>query len=890
MSGLKLGVIYHFRVVASNEAGTTDQPDQTFTTIPPASIDSESVAEASATGATLQTQINPLGHDTTYYFEYGTESCAADPTVCTKNPTPPGTDIGAEEAAKPGSIRIQELRPDTTYHYRVIASNALGTAQGTEHTFMTQPAEQPFAPPDSRAWEMVSPADKQGAPVEALTREGGLILASEDGSALSYVVDGAIGEEVGGNRSPEWQQVLAKRTPEGWSSQDIATPSTSAKGVTAGQTPEYQFFTPDLATALVEPAEVGVDAEPPLVPGVAQSTIYLRDNATGAYLALVSEANVAPGTIFGRQVQFVSATADLSHVVIASNVALLGPSSAPGLYEWSGGALQLVSVLPGGAPASGLVELGYSHLQAGSVSSDGSRVIWTNAEAEAKLGHLYMRDSASRETVQLDAAQGVAEPTGVGTARFQSASGDGSRVFFSDRQRLTPDSTAEPVANKPDLYECEMIVKNEKLACKLTDLTVDLKAGEHANVQGLVLGTSEDGTTAYLVAQGVLATNENGNGETALAGKDDLYELHYDGTQWTSRFITVLSNEDNPEWEGNRIANAAFLTARVSPDGRYLAFMSAASPTGYDNTDQNSGRPDEEVYVYDSAAASLRCVSCNPTGARPSGVLDTEGVGEGLGLVVDRRKVWFGHWLAGNIPGWTAENLTSALIQSRYLSDNGRLFFNSPDGLVPQATNRKENVYEYEPSGLGSCQSPSGGCVSLISSGDSGKESAFLEATPDGSNVFFITAAQLLPQDTDTAFDIYDAHECSQASPCLGAPLPAPAGCNTADACRAAAPPQQPPLGASGSAVVSGTGNIISSSATTQENKGVKTASMPPTRAQKLAAALKTCRRQRAKKKRTACEKHAHRLYGARVATKTKGRPPDAKRSSSKPSNARRGR
>ena len=50
-----------------------------------------------------------------------------------------------------------------------------------------------------------------------------------------------------------------------------------------------------------------------------------------------------------------------------------------------------------------------------------------------------------------------------------------------------------------------------------------------------------------------------------------------------------LSREDKPEWEGEIIADTAYLTARVSPNGRYLAFMSDASPTGYDNVDQNSG-------------------------------------------------------------------------------------------------------------------------------------------------------------------------------------------------------------------------------------------------------------------------------------------------------------
>jgi hypothetical protein len=251
-------------------------------------------------------------------------------------------------------------------------------------------------------------------------------------------------------------------------------------------------------------------------------------------------------------------------------------------------------------------------------------------------------------------------------------------------------------------------------------------------------------------------------------------------------------------------------------------------------------------------------------------VLDTEEAGEGLGLLVDRREVWLGHRLAGNIPGWTAQSLSSALYQSRYLSDNGRLFFNSPDDLVPQATNGKENVYEYEPTGVGSCESSSGGCVALISSGSSGKESAFLEATPTGNDVFFLTAAQLLPQDTDTAFDIYDARVCTQQSPCLTPPPPTPPGCSTADACRPASESQQAPSGSSGTAMVSGSGNMLQRAPAKQEVKGVKTSSKPLTLTQKLASALKACKQRyrHSRKKRDACEVHARKLYGSRTKVK----------------------
>ncbi len=276
-----------------------------------------------------------------------------------------------------------------------------------------------------------------------MTREGGLILASEDGNSLTYMVNGALGEEVQGNRSPEWQQVIATRTPTEWQSRDVENPSGKAKGVSPGQAPEYQYFTSDLSTALVEPP-LGTStlAEPPLAAGVVQATMYLRDNGTGTYLPLVTETNTAPGTQFGGKINFVGAAADLSRVVIASGVALSGPSSAPGLYEWTGGTLQLVSVLPGGAPASGIVEIGDTNTPANAVSADGSRIVWTTVESE-RTGHLYLRDTDTGETVKLDAAQGVTEPTGTGSARFQTASSDGSRVFFTDRQKLTPDSTAE---------------------------------------------------------------------------------------------------------------------------------------------------------------------------------------------------------------------------------------------------------------------------------------------------------------------------------------------------------------------------------------------------------------------------------------------------------------
>jgi hypothetical protein len=872
LTGLNVGTTYHYRVIAENGHGTTTSTDEEATTVPSAPVDAMWASDISSSEAVVHTMINPLGNDTHYYFQYGPQPCQPDPEACANVPLAPGNDLGESEQDTPGEEQLTGLEPDTTYHYRVLANNNLGTTEGPERTFTTQAKPSPIALPDNRAWEMVTPPSKGSAPVEALTREGGVILASENGNTFTYVVNGALGEEVEGNRSPEKQQVLATRTSNGWESHDIATPSDKAQGIGPGNPPEYQFFSPDLTLSLVQP--VGARAEPPLAEGVTQNTMYLRDNATRTYLPVVSEANTAPGTHFGGAIHFFSATPDLSHVLFSSELPLTGPGTSNGLYEWSGGKLQFVSKLPGEKRARA-PELGfYNAVLTHAVTTDGSRVFWTNKEdLNTRGGHLYLRDTVRGETIRLDAAQGMREPE-QGSAEFQGASSDGSRVFFIDRQRLTADSTAEPGqgAGEPDLYECQIVEVGGRLACDLHDLTIGEDNGQHANVQGLVLGINEDGSRVFLVAQGVLASNWNGNGEQATAGKSNLYELNYDGAKWSRAFIATLSNGDNPEWEGNQNANTAYLTARVSPNGKFFAFMSQAPITGYDNVDAQpaaNGARDEEVFLYDAATASLRCVSCNPSGGRPEGVLDTEKAGEGLGLLVDRRLVWgregHEHWLAGNIPGWTAQSLIGALYQSRYLTNQGRLYFNSSDDLVPAASNHREDVYEYEPSGVGGCQSVTGGCVASLSGGSSDHESAFLEATPNGGSVFFLTEAQLLPQDTDTTFDIYVARECAETSPCLTPPQEKDEPCAETETCRPAQPAQPVVGGPYATTVPLPPGNVVRGPTSPAKHAvEARKAKKPFTRSQKLKRALKRCRMHRAhsKRKRKACKQAARKRYG----------------------------
>lgn len=922
LTGLKPASTYYVRLVAENVDGMNCSVGITFATEggtggglraesiscarPKAEVESESATQVATDHAALQAKVNPHGHQSTAYFQYGTESCSVSPEACVNVPQPP-VEVGAGENPVTVSAVLDDLQPDTTYHYRAIASNSLGTSDGREQTFHTNTAQLP-ALPDGRAWEMVTPPNKHGAPIEALPREGGVILAAANGDALTYIANGAIEEEVQGNRSFEPQQTLAVRGPQGWASQDIATANARGAGANFGA-PEYQFFSPDLSLALVEPYV----PEPALAPGAVGKVVYLRDDQPIApeppesqsyseahandslfapgFLPLVSERNtVDAGST--SSVTFLAATPDLAHVVLNSSGALLGASSGGGLYEWSqGGSLQFVSVLPNGEAASASsVALGYYRVRAHAVSGDGTRVIWT--ASQELPAHLYMRDTSTETTVQLDVAEaGLGEPQGA--ARFQTASSGGSRVFFTDDQALVRGASVEPAREVSDLYECELVEEGGEPRCVLRDLTIPLRMGEHAAVQGQVLGASEDGTSVYLVAKGVLAANENAHGEVALPNHENLYELHSTGTEWQRTFIAGLSGEDAPDWDqGPNVSdeNMAFQTARVSPNGRYLTFMSQQSLTGYDNEDVSSQQPgerlDQEVYLYDSHTGALTCASCDPSGARPAGVLDQEKSGEGIGLVVDRRESWRGHWLAGSIPGWTSESLTNALYQSRYLSDEGRLFFDAADPLVPgvAAPLREEqidghaqqvgveNVYEYEPAGDGSCDMP-GGCVGLLSSGSSHNESAFLEAAPSGNDVFLLTTSQLLPQDTDDAFDIYDARVCTSGSPCLAPPQSPPSQCQTLEDCHSPGALTPTGITATGSATFSGQGNLPHTTATPEQQvKGVKTTVPKPlTRAQKLALALKACKKHygHSRKKRQACEAHAKKLYGTHKKTDT---------------------
>jgi DNA-binding beta-propeller fold protein YncE len=861
--------------------GTTDEIQEYHTERPgPPTVEGETVLEVTGSDATLGAEVNPRSepteedNPTMYSFEYG--ACASLTTCATSayEASTPLASLSPSFAVDSVSAHVQGLHAGATYHFRVVAHNKFvkegervagegkGVA-GEERTFTTQPSTA-LGLSDGRAWELVSPPDKHGAMIEPIRAEW-LIQAAASGAAITYVTNAPT--EAAPQGYTNYAQLLSTRGAGGWVSRDLALPNQAATGPSVGQGQEYRFFSEDLSLAVVQPLGA---FDPLLSEAASEQTAYLRTTflngsasepclppAMHCYRPLVTAESATSGKPFGEEgkcpqpnvicgPRFVGATPDLTHVVLSSNVGLTStPGDGGGLYEWSAAvppaqALQLVSVLPGKTPASTTTApaLG-SKNEVGryAISNDGSRVVWSEQEGEH---HLYLRDTVKGETVQLDA--GLA-----GTPVFQTANAELSRVFFTDGG---------------DLYVYE--VEQGKL--------VALSKG--GKVHTALIGASEDGSYVYFVANGSLAAGAvSGTCEHDTAAEVcNLYTMRFNGTEWEPpALIAVLSGEDAPDWANSGVganhSDPPVLTSRVSPDGRWLAFMSQRSLTGYDNRDAVSGRPDQEVYLYHATDGSIVCASCDPTGARPLGV-EYQQINKQL---VGGWSIWNDStWLAATIPGWTAYERHASLYQSRYLSNDGRLFFNAFGALVPKDVNGTWDVYEYEPPGVGSCTTSSAtfsersrGCVGLISSGASPEESAFLDASDGGGDVFFLTAARLAPQDYDTALDVYDAHECTGASPCLQTPAPEPPPCATEASCKPAPPLQPDIFGAPASATFSGVGNLGPSAPNALTPRSL-------TRAQKLARALSSCRKRygRSRRRRAACEHRARGRYGRQAASR----------------------
>ena len=140
LEGLQPGETYHYRLVGRTAGGPAYGEDETFQTPPAPPTVSESVSALTQTSTTLDASINPNNQATTYHFEYG-------PTAAYGTVLPaPDASIGSGYGDVVVGEELTGLQPGTTYHFRVVATNASSPPGGTvgpDQTFTTPPLQPP---------------------------------------------------------------------------------------------------------------------------------------------------------------------------------------------------------------------------------------------------------------------------------------------------------------------------------------------------------------------------------------------------------------------------------------------------------------------------------------------------------------------------------------------------------------------------------------------------------------------------------------------------------------------------------------------------------------------------------------------------------------------------
>jgi hypothetical protein len=290
---------------------------------------------------------------------------------------------------------------------------------------------------------------------------------------------------------------------------------------------------------------------------------------------------------------------------------------------------------------------------------------------------------------------------------------------------------------------------------KLTDLVADHSPGDPNGAEVIsVVGTSDDGSYVYFVANGALsegATRGDCPYPIGNVGQCNLYVEHDSEINFIARLLNGGAEGDDGDWwpaSASETGSNKRKYSRVSADGRTLLFRSQEKLTAYENEET------PEFYLYRFGDSEpIICITCNPTGLPPSSLPRLESL-EPTEAVSGAAQV-------------------VATLRRNLSADGNRVFFETAEALLPADVNGDsgcpsvkgvnaracQDVYEWEAKGTGSCESEAqnGGCLYLLSSGTSPAPSFFLDASSSGDDAFIFTRQQLASQDTDSLIDVYDA-------------------------------------------------------------------------------------------------------------------------------------
>jgi NHL repeat-containing protein len=770
-TGLEPNTDYRVRLVASRPfaGGSATSDEDTFRTdAAPPSISDVGSREITDTSAVLVGRVDPNHSQTTYRFEYGTDTSYGNAT--------PLDSAGSGARSVRVSKSITGLRPNTEYHFRLVASNAAGESQGADHTFTTE-ADPPR--PSGRVYEMVSPVDKNGGNIERDVATGTDLAvqtgAASSGDAVAFVSRVNFGDPEAGSGGLGFPNYLARRGAGGWATEGILPPVSGDYPGSEPEVPRVPGLALDASRSFaVSGARLTPDAE--RLNG--SHGLYMRGASQPAdqrYTLISAPAMTLErdtSTFAPERFDWEGSTPDARHVVFSSSRQLLpdepGEPDVPAdtdsgtnaVYEWVDGTVRLASVLPPGlehtsnpqviAGGNTTFDMGSGALHGDNViSDDGGRVFFTATVTPQRRVLFVREDGATTRVVSAselpcNPPQPCDPPQTAADGNFWAAKGtDGSVAFFTSPSPLTADSPP----SGGGLYRWDA---NAPEGQRLSLIWSGVPAGPTA--------VSDDATTVYFVSQLNLYMWRQGEGVRYVATLDD--------TNGTSP-----SNPDSPMWrtEWKRIGGRA---ARVSPDGERLLFASYAQlDPAYDTVEdspEDCGDPEEagdhcrQIYLYDAPSNRVSCLTC-VAGAPLSGDANLFGNGD------DRRP--FGDNSQRTVDG--------PLDLPRNLSADGRrAFFETARPLVTGDENDAIDVYEWEDGDL-----DGEGVLRLVSSGRGASDSKFLDASASGRDVFFTARDRLVGIDNDNQVDLYNARVGGGFA--AQNPSPAPPPC-TGDDCQGA--------------------------------------------------------------------------------------------------------
>jgi hypothetical protein len=743
LGGLLPGTVYHYRVVGTNGLGTSKGLDETFKTREPPTVEGFLSTEVTASSATLVARVNPAGEETNYYFEYGTTPEYGAVVPVPTGILPAGTTTETVEAPITGL-------GSSTYHFRFVAESKWGVTSTGDQTFNFYPESCPNAHlrqqtgagflPDCRAYELVSP---ENAGSLVLSNRAPTSANAENPPRFSF--SGKFGAIAGaGDPQATFSDVyITTRTSQGWETRYV--------GIRGNEGAEAQG-----------PPNVGGEGEGVYV---SQSMDKLLDWDTGqqgfaccgkkgSYAPYMWDysgeplgrlptnlgeipngtADVTQGGFFGD----VKPSPDFSHYFFSSNnvaFAAEGLTTGPGSAydnDLTTNTVSLISKTPQGDPIPKDAGNSAEYIKFPGVSTDGSHILMSTLAAGGGT-HLYMR---------VGGGSGVTYDVSIGQdslnhgVTFQGMTADGKMVYFTSPEKLTADDHDTGI----DLFRWQ-----EDPTPTVIKVSTGTGGGDSdscgaswigkCGVEGIKLTRlNQFGEPLLNVTDNAVASEQGGiyfyspellDADRGTPGERNLYTFREGEAQYVATFT------------GSNLVTRI----QVSPDGHHAAFVTGAKLTSYNNAGFL------EMYSYDSLSRSLLCVSCIPNGSKPTANVE-------------------------------------ASINGRFMSDDGRTFFATTNGLVDRDANGLWDVYEYVDSR-----------PQLISSGTANQDkgglsqhAGLLGVSASGTDVYFSTLETLVGQDRNGAFyKFYDARTNG------GFPfVPPQAPCAAADECHgpgSSAPP-----------------------------------------------------------------------------------------------------